>query len=71
MLPYKKIAANRLRFAAMCSEQRDLNPRPTAPKAAALAKLRYTPKLSKSEKKDNTPVFFGKGVFVNTDKCRV
>lgn len=26
------------------SEQRDLNPRPTAPKAAALAKLRYAPK---------------------------
>ncbi len=25
------------------SEQRDLNPRPTAPKAAALAKLRYAP----------------------------
>ena len=29
------------------SEQRDSNPRPTAPKAAALAKLRYTPILSK------------------------
>ncbi len=25
------------------SEQRDLNPRPTAPKAVALAKLRYAP----------------------------
>ena len=25
------------------SEQRDSNPRPTAPKAAALAKLRYAP----------------------------
>ena len=25
------------------SEQRDLNPRPTAPKAAALAMLRYAP----------------------------
>ena len=28
---------------ALLSEQRDLNPRPTAPKAAALAKLRYAP----------------------------
>lgn len=28
----------------MISEQRDSNPRPTAPKAAALAKLRYAPK---------------------------
>lgn len=27
----------------MVSEQRDSNPRPTAPKAAALAKLRYAP----------------------------
>ncbi len=26
------------------SEQRDSNPRPTAPKAAALARLRYAPK---------------------------
>ena len=27
------------------SEQGDLNPRPTAPKAAALAELRYAPSL--------------------------
>lgn len=31
------------------SEQRDLNPRPTAPKAAALAKLRYAPILFRRE----------------------
>lgn len=32
------------------SEQRDLNPRPTAPKAAALAKLRYAPMLQNYNK---------------------
>ena len=34
------------------SEQRDLNPRPTAPKAAALAKLRYAPIMSVTVAKD-------------------
>ena len=32
------------------SEQRDSNPRPTAPKAAALAKLRYAPNENDSER---------------------
>ncbi len=31
------------------SEQRDLNPRPTAPKAAALAKLRYAPNIENTQ----------------------
>ena len=32
------------------SEQRDLNPRPTAPKAVALAKLRYAPIMCRNFK---------------------